>query len=129
MSDPAPALLSRIDDAAIATLVDHFYARARSDPRLGPVFADAVQDWPAHMATLQAFWSSVMTHSGRYKGNPFAVHKALALQPDLFAVWLGLWRQTTHDVFTPDLAAQFDAKADRIAESLKAGLFFDPRRP
>lgn len=118
-----PPLSATIDEAAIARLVDTFYARARADTQLGPVFTAAVEDWPEHMATLKAFWSSVMLRSGRYKGNPFAVHKALALQPELFSVWLGLWRATTREVFTPDAAALFDQKALQIAQSLKAGLF------
>lgn len=116
-----------IDEAGIAELVDTFYDRARADAQLGPVFAAAVENWPAHMATLKAFWSSVMLRSGRYKGNPFGVHQALPIQPELFAVWLGLWRATTADVFTPEVAAQFDQKAVQIAQSLKAGLF--PFRP
>lgn len=123
----SPALTAAIDEAAIARLVDTFYDRARADARLGPVFAAAVADWPEHMATLKAFWSSVMLRSGRYKGNPFAVHQALALQPEMFSVWLGLWRATTRDIFTPDAAALFDQKALQIAQSLKAGLF--PFRP
>ncbi len=130
MTAPAEARHTVIDEASITALVDTFYDRARADAQLGPVFAAAVEDWPAHMATLKAFWSSVMLRSGRYKGNPFAAHKALPIQPDLFGVWLGLWRTTTADLFTFELAGQFDQKALQIAQSLRAGLFpFEPTDP
>lgn len=141
---PAPAAavhLSRaareaLDADAIRALLDDFYARVRADPALGPVFGAAVADWPAHMATLTDFWCTVMLAARRYKGNPLAIHGevATALPPgvfgDLFPLWLGLWRETTRARFTPDIAEVFITKAERIAESLKAGLLFDPaRRP
>ena len=44
----------------IAMLVDRFYAKVRSDERLGPVFNAAIGDWPAHLAKLSDFWSSAM---------------------------------------------------------------------
>jgi len=100
------------------------------------VFLASVEDWPAHMATLTDFWCTVMLAARRYKGNPLAIHAGLAsaLPPGafgaLFPVWLGLWRETTRDRFPPDIAEVFITKAERIAESLKAGLLFDPaRRP
>ena len=31
-------------------------------------------DWPHHLAKLQAFWSSVLLTSGRYKGQPMVAH-------------------------------------------------------
>jgi hemoglobin len=115
-----------ITEETIGTLVDAFYAKVRRDPAIGPVFNDAVQDWGEHLATLRAFWSSVMLTTGRYKGNPMAEHMKLPLEPAFFDRWLALWRETTHELFAPDLAAQFVLKAERIAESLKLGLFYRP---
>jgi hemoglobin len=111
-------------EADIGRLVRAFYGRARRDAQLGPIFNAAVEDWDEHMERLTDFWSSVMLSSGRYKGNPFAVHRPLPMRPELFDVWLRLWRETTAEIFEPEVAAQFDVRADRIAESLKAGLFF-----
>lgn len=37
----------RIDEASLRQLVESFYARVRADDRLGPIFNDAVDDWPA----------------------------------------------------------------------------------
>lgn len=94
----------RIDEDALAALVDRFYAQARTDPQLAPVFEGAVQDWPPHLARIADFWSSVMLGSGRYKGNPFAAHVKLPIQPDMFEAWLALWGETVGELFVPPLA-------------------------
>ena len=51
-----------ISEEALGQLVQRFYARVRQDPLIGPVFNDAISDWPEHLQKLQAFWSSVMLH-------------------------------------------------------------------
>lgn len=121
-----------IDEAALARLIPSFYARVRADAELGPVFEDAVHDWPEHLDKLVDFWSSVMLTSGRYKGNPVAAHARHAdrITPELFDRWLAIWGQTTGEVMPPDAAAALQEKAARIAESLKLALFFrlEPRR-
>src|SRR5919206_1496246 len=117
---------SDITEPAIAALVDRFYAKARLDPVIGPIFNEAVEDWDEHLHTLNAFWSSVMLTSGRYKGNPMAAHLKLPIEPPFFERWLALWRETAAELFAPDLALQFKAKSERIAESLKLALFYRP---
>jgi hemoglobin len=115
-----------ITEPAIAALVARFYAKARRDPLIGPVFENAVDDWDEHLRTLNAFWSSVMLTSGRYKGNPMAAHLKLPIEPRFFEQWLALWHETAAELFAPNPAAQFAAKAERIAESLKLALFYRP---
>jgi hemoglobin len=115
-----------ITEPAIAMLVARFYSKARRDPLIGPVFNDTIEDWDAHLRTLNAFWSSVMLTSGRYKGNPMAAHLKLPIEPPFFDRWLALWRETAAELFTHDIAARFVAKAERIAESLKLALFYRP---
>jgi hemoglobin len=117
---------AEITEPAIAALVARFYARARLDPLIGPVFNNAVDDWNEHLSTLNAFWSSVMLTTGRYKGNPMAAHLKLPIEPVFFERWLELWRETATELFAPDLAARFQAKAGRIADSLKLALFYRP---
>jgi hemoglobin len=115
-----------VTEGSITHLVDTFYARVRRDPCLGPVFEAAIAeaDWPEHLATLQRFWSSVMLTSGRYSGNPVAVHRAvLGMDRALFPSWLALFETTARDLFTPDLAAAFALKSQRIATSLQLALF------
>ena len=119
-------IFDTITEPAIAALVDRFYAKARRDPVIGPLFNSAVDDWDEHLQKLCDFWSSVMLTTGRYKGNPMAAHMKLPIQPGFFDRWLSLWRETAGELFAPAPAAQFRAKAERIAESLKLALFFRP---
>jgi hemoglobin len=113
----------------IGRLVDAFYGKVRADPELGPVFERAISDWGPHLATMRNFWSSVMLTSGRYKGNPVAVHRRVkGLEFDLFERWLALFDETCREMFEPALAAVFQTKAERIAESLKLAIFYRPDR-
>lgn len=125
----SPDFAWEISEATIVRLVDAFYARVRRDPVLAPVFERAIaeQGWPAHLRKMYDFWSSVMLTSGRYKGNPLAVHAALSgIEPAMFERWLALFGETAGEVFEPALAAAFRLKARRIAESLQLGLFWRP---
>jgi hemoglobin len=115
-----------ITEPAISALVHQFYGKARRDPVIGPVFENAVEDWDEHLDKLCDFWSSVMLTTGRYKGNPMAAHIRQPIEPQFFDRWLGLWRETAGEVFTEEAAGQFRLKAERIAESLKLGLFYRP---
>jgi len=113
-------------ESEIARLVDAFYSRVREDGAIGPLFNEAVDDWPEHLAKLRAFWSSVMLTTGRYKGSPMAAHlrQAGRIEPAMFERWLELWRQTAREQLLPADAAAVIARAERIAQSLKLALFF-----
>ena len=115
-----------IDEAQLERLIAHFYGLVRADPLLGPLFNDAVDDWPSHLERLVAFWSSVMLTTGRYKGNPMAAHikHGARMTPEMFDRWLGLWAQATAESVPPEIARALQAKAARIAESLSLALFF-----
>ena len=115
-----------VTEAAIAQLVECFYAKARRDPTIGPLFNVAVADWDEHLRRLCDFWSSVMLTTGRYKGNPMAAHLKHPIEPRFFARWLALWHETTAELFAPPLAARLGEKAERIADSLKLALFYRP---
>jgi hemoglobin len=117
--------VARVDEAELSRLVACFYTRVRADEMLGPIFNQAVGDWPEHLEKLASFWSSIMLTSGRYKGNPMAAHlKHLAwLTPEMFERWLALWAETTTEI-VPQAAPQLQEKAARIAKSLKLALFF-----
>ena len=115
-----------IDEDSLRALVELFYARVRRDPLIGPVFNGAIDDWPEHLDRLQAFWSSVMLTSGRYKGRPLPAHikHADAITPRSFDRWLALWGRTTDELLPPAAAAALQEKAARIAESLSLGIDF-----
>jgi len=123
---------TEVTEATIKALVDGFYARVRRDPALGPIFVNAIADdaWPAHLEKMYSFWSSVMLTSGRYKGNPVAVHQKVAgIAPALFGNWLDLFEATAAEMFEPAVAQRFAGAARRIAESLKLALFFRADQP
>jgi hemoglobin len=123
--------IDHVSEDGIRQLVDTFYARVRQDAELAPIFARAIPgDWGPHLDKMYAFWSSVMLTTGRYKGNPLAKHFAIpGMQPALFERWLALFNQSADELFDDDISAEFRAKAARIAESLKLGLFYRPDRP
>ena len=126
MPDIDDCLLSEVTEESIAQMIDRFYAKVRQDSVLGPVFEAAIapEEWPKHLATMRRFWSSVMLASGRYSGNPVAVHHALPnIERAMFARWLALFEANAAELFTPDIAAQFTTKAQRIAMSLQLALF------
>ncbi|MFM2042950.1 MAG: hypothetical protein RLY86_1526 [Pseudomonadota bacterium] len=131
-SSPLPAPLpthrrSRIDEEGIADLVVAFYARARHDHVLGPVFLSALgpegPEWIPHLERVAAFWSSVMLASGRYLGRPMQAHAALpGLSPDHFDRWLTLFEATAADLFQEREATAFALRARRMAAALEQGI-------
>jgi hemoglobin len=132
MQTIAEPRFAEVTEASIAQLIDRFYTAVRRDPVLGPVFESAIEDdeWPEHLATMRRFWSSVMLASGRYSGNPVAVHGAVSgLERPMFERWLALFATTAADLFTPDVAALFIDKSRRIAGSLQLALFHRPGMP
>ena len=120
-----------MDEAGLRALVDNFYERVRADAELGPIFNDAIHDWPEHLGRLSDFWHSVMLTSGRYKGQPVPAHMKhrAHMTPALFQRWLGLWAETTGELMQPADAATLQEKAGRIAESLQLAMFYRPDMP
>ncbi len=123
MNEKSP---NEITEARLRELVEHFYGRVRNDPLIGPVFNGAIEDWPDHLDRLQAFWSSVMLGSGRYKGRPLPAHAKHgdSIRADSFERWLALWKESTEELLSPPAAAAMQEKAARIAESLSLGIAF-----
>lgn len=115
-----------ITEERLSELVELFYGRVRKDDLIGPVFNRAIDDWPEHLERLQAFWSSVMLTSGRYKGRPLPAHvkHGDSIRQASFDRWLELWREATEEVLPPAAAAAMQEKAGRIAESLSMGIAF-----
>jgi hemoglobin len=111
-----------IDDVMIERLVRVFYARARLDPLIGPIFESKVEDWDDHIARLCAFWSSVALMSGRYHGQPMVAHLPLPIGSPHFDRWLELFAETAREVCPPAAAAHFLERAHRIADSLEMGI-------
>lgn len=115
-----------IDEAYLSVMVDAFYTRVRSDPRLGPVFDAEIGDrWGPHLDRMKRFWASVALNAGVYSGKPVAVHQHLAgVEPEDFEIWLGLFRETLEDTApTPEAVNYLMVRAERIAQSLRMAMF------
>ncbi len=115
------------DEAAIGTVVDHFYEKVRMDDDIGPVFNATVHDWDAHKRLLTSFWSSIALRAGSYRGNPMAAHRPLPIRAEQFDRWLELWLETCNEHLDAAHAAQMVDYASRIADSLKRGLGLRPQ--
>jgi len=122
MNPPTP-----FDETAIATLVDHFYEKVRRDPRIGPIFNAAVDDWDEHKRLLASFWASVALGAGSYRGNPMAAHRPHPIRAEHFEHWLALWQETCLEELDEVHAQQMVDYAQRIARSLKYGLGIHPQ--
>ncbi len=119
----SPGIDAGITEEMVRELVHAFYARVRRDSLIGPIFNARVEDWPAHLDKLCAFWSSVTLMTGRYKGTPMKAHAEL---PDIasahFERWLALFQATAIRICPPDAAQVFIDRANRIADSLQLGI-------
>lgn len=109
-----------LNEESIATLVDRFYAKVREDALLGPVFDGAIGDrWPEHLEKLTDFWTSVLLASGRYKGNPMMAHLPIPqMDEEHFSRWIELWRETTGEIFGPEISEALVTKASMMGERL-----------
>jgi len=114
--------MTGIDEAMIERLVRGFYAEIRTDPLLGPIFADRISDWEHHIAKLCDFWSSVALLTGRYHGQPMQAHLSLPVGAPHFQHWLRLFEATARRLCPPAAAEHFLERARRIAESLQLGI-------
>ncbi|QJR20656.1 group III truncated hemoglobin [Pelagibacterium halotolerans] len=121
MTRPGPAHPD-ITDPDIARLVATFYARAREDDVLGPIFNRAVHDWDEHIAQITDFWSSIMLRTGRYSGRPLNPHLRLPIKAEHFDRWLSLFEQTAAEIFTPEITHEFMIRARRIADNFELAI-------
>ena len=125
MSEPATPLTN---EQEIELLVRSFYSRIRTDEVLGPIFESVIgDDWEPHLQKMFSFWSSVMLMTGRYKGQPMVAHMRLkSVEPEHFDRWLALFRETAEETCSAETAAAFLQRAERIANSFRLGMFFNP---
>ncbi len=108
----------------IARVVAVFYADVRRDPVLGPIFAAHVPGgWPAHEEKITRFWANAILREPGYDGNPMQVHKAATdVQPEHFAVWLGLFDTVLAAELPEETARRWSALAHRIGRGFQVGL-------
>ncbi|MFC3675745.1 group III truncated hemoglobin [Ferrovibrio xuzhouensis] len=131
----APGAQAGVTEDIVHDVVHAFYGRIRADAELGPIFERVIGDrWDEHLAKMCDFWSSVLLMTGRYAGRPMPAHVQIdtgtdgksgaGLDATHFARWLGLFRQTVAERCTPEQAALFEDRAQKIAQSLLMGIRF-----
>ncbi len=117
---PNPDLTAEV----IGRVVEAFYAKARKDPALGPVFNALVEDWDAHIEKVSAFWRYATRLDRTYDARDFmpAHVRHPQIQASLLPQWLLLFRQTAREVCTADVAGILIDIAERMAVSIEISL-------
>ena len=109
-------------ESEVAQMVYDFYADVRRDEVLGPIFNSQIHDWDTHLAKLVNFWSSILLRTGRFTGAPMPLHAAMpGLSAELFQRWLAAFYASNARQSNQAMAAQANAMAERIAQSLWMG--------
>lgn len=114
-----------LDETMIRAVVDRFYADARHDPVIGPIFNRVIapEAWPHHLDLIADFWSSMLLGTGRYNGRPMPKHIAIDDLGDAhFMRWLALFRRTVEDLCPPEIAALFVERSERIGNSFRMNI-------
>jgi hemoglobin len=106
----------------VERLIRGFYARVRSDPLIGPVFASRISDWEPHLERMFAFWSSVSLRTRRYSGQPLQKHLPLPIEATHFDRWLLLFEETARELCPAEAADHFVRLAHQIGKSLEMGI-------
>ncbi len=109
------------DEAAIRTLVKHFYRTVVQDPLLGPIFQTRMGGrWDAHLDRMCDFWSTVLLGTRRFNGDPMGAHVAIpGLSGDHFDRWITLFEEAAGDCLSPPLAADIVARARRMRVAIE----------
>ena len=111
-----------VTEEQIAQLVEAFYAEARKDDLIGPIFEEHVADWDLHMPKMRRFWSSAVLRTGTYSGRPYEAHKTIpGLEQKHFDRWQQLFTEVTNRV-VPEAAEVFQDLGSRMGMSMLARL-------
>ena len=102
----------------IQQLVTSFYAVARKDDLLGPIFDHHIPDeaaWPAHVDRITAFWEGILLGGTRYQGQPFTPHRNMPLEKKHFDCWVQLFCEAVDRNFEGQIAEMAKHRARTIA--------------
>jgi hemoglobin len=107
----------------VELLVRTFYRAAAMDDVLGPVFAAAHVDWPAHLATVSDFWMCQLLGVRGYEGNPLLAHRPAHRNTPFtdahFDRWLALFTETVDEHFAGPVANLAKTRAAKMAHALQ----------
>ncbi|GBF05229.1 globin [Deinococcus aerius] len=108
-------------ESALRPLLADFYARARADDLLGPLFAAHVDDWEAHLDRVTAFWVTMLGGGAAWRGNLKSVHAGLGVRGPHLARWLALFRAAAAAHLSPQAAARLTSRAEAMGARLGQG--------
>ncbi len=113
-----------LTSAVIRRVVEAFYAKARQDALLGPVFNTLVDDWDAHIEKVTAFWLYATRLDRSYNARDFmpAHVRHPQITASLLPRWLLLFRQTAQEICTENVAKILVDIAERMAASIELSL-------
>ena len=118
--------ISTVED--IEKLVHTFYDKVRADESLFVVFDPVIKDnWPAHLAKMVKFWSTLLLYTREYKDDPLTNHLPLPLTAQHFETWLLLFHQTLNELFEGEIAENAKKRALSIARIMKAVKGIEPK--
>ncbi|ACO46220.1 group III truncated hemoglobin [Deinococcus deserti] len=115
---PASPLEAVGGEAALRPLLADFYARARTDELLGPVFTSHVTDWHAHLDRVTAFWVTMLGGGPAWRGNLNAAHAGLGVSSAQLERWLTLLAQAAHAHLPAEAAEVLLTRAHAMARQL-----------
>ncbi len=101
----------------IRLLVDSFYDRVKSDPLIGPIFIEVIQDrWPEHLEKMYRFWQTVLLDEHTYQGAPFVPHAKLPVDLPHFERWVQMFNDTVNVFFEGEIAERAKWQGQRMAQ-------------
>lgn len=107
--------IENLDD--IKVFVDNFYSKVQQNDLLAPIFATRIDsnDWERHLNRMYSFWNTVLFNQRGYKGNAFAKHAELPVEPQHFSTWTTLFKETIDQDFAGDRAEEVKNRVDKMA--------------
>lgn len=106
--------------ADVTLLVKTFYSNLLLNEEVKPVFAHV--DFDKHMPHMIAFWEFVLLDKEGYTTNVFDKHVNLPLKEEHFTIWLNIFENTVHRLFTGEKAEMAIQRAQTIAYSFQTKL-------
>ncbi len=99
-------------------LVKWFYAKARYEPLLEPIFTAHVEVWSDHIARITEFWARATGGPSEWSGG-MGRHFFMGLSPEHFTAWLRVWEENCRELLPEPEAGDMSGLAHRIGEDLQ----------
>lgn len=101
-------------------ILQGFYEDLGEDSRVSKIFEDL--DMEEHIETISNFWAGLLLGESKYRGNPFAKHMFMGLEPIHFEVWLHYFRKNINQKFSGRVCDAAIERAEGIAMNFQRRL-------